>query len=78
MISSVLLQSEWVRDKAENDQKFANALVGTNFSTRKWESEWGYHLIRSKYAVASGGLKGYGFRKGPFVKYNFLSSMRRY
>ena len=25
-----------------------------------------------KYAVSSGGLKGYGFRKGPFVKYNFL------
>jgi cell division protein FtsW (lipid II flippase) len=29
-------------------------------------------LIRSKYAVASGGLYGYGFRKGPFLKYNFL------
>ena len=34
-----------------------------------------YHLIRSKYAVASGGInsgKGYGYRQGPFVKYNFL------
>ncbi|MBA7634461.1 putative peptidoglycan glycosyltransferase FtsW [subsurface metagenome] len=38
-------------------------------------NDWGYHLIRSKYAVASGGTnrgKGYGFRQGPFIKYNFL------
>jgi cell division protein FtsW (lipid II flippase) len=35
---------------------------------------WGWHLIRSKYAVASGGAKGYGFRRGPFVKYNFLEA----
>jgi len=71
-ISSVLLQSERVRKLAEDNPKLANILVGTSFSSRKWESNWGYHLIRSKYAVASGGLKGYGFRKGPFVKYDFL------
>ena len=28
--------------------------------------------MRSKFAVASGGAGGYGFRQGPFVKYNFL------
>jgi len=33
----------------------------------------GYHLIRSKYAVASGGFTGYGFRRGPFIKYAFLA-----
>lgn len=71
-ISSVLLQSERVRKKAEDNPKLANILVGTNFSERKWESDWGYHLIRSKYAIASGRNKGYGFGKGPFVKYDFL------
>ncbi len=29
-------------------------------------------MIRSEYAVASGGASGYGFGQGPFVKYNFL------
>jgi cell division protein FtsW (lipid II flippase) len=71
-ISSVLLQSEGVRTLAENNPKMANILVGSSFSTRQWESNWGYHLIRSKYAVASGGMTGYGFRKGPFIKYDFL------
>ncbi|MHC4546731.1 MAG: FtsW/RodA/SpoVE family cell cycle protein, partial [Planctomycetota bacterium] len=45
---------------------------GTKFSEKLWKSDWGYQLIRSKYAVASGGAKGYGFRQGPFVKYDFL------
>jgi len=47
----------------------------TEFSTKKWKNDWGYHLIRSKYAIASGGTnsaKGYGYRRGPFIKYNFL------
>jgi rod shape determining protein RodA len=47
-------------------------LVGKNFSRKQWKNDWGYHLIRSKYAVASGGTKGYGFRQGPFIKYDFL------
>ncbi len=71
-ISSVLLQSDWLRDKAERHPMLGEILVGTRFSTTQWKSNWGYHLIRSKYAVASGGTKGYGFGKGPFVKYNFL------
>lgn len=71
-ISCVLLQSEWIRDKAEAHPKFAKVLVGREFSTRQWEKTWGYHLIRSQYAVASGGLNGYGYRQGPFIKYNFL------
>lgn len=71
-ISSVLLQNEWVREKAEQHPTLGEWLVGGNFTTRKWRDNWGYHLIRSKYAVASGGTAGYGFGKGPFVKYNFL------
>ncbi|MHC4425651.1 MAG: FtsW/RodA/SpoVE family cell cycle protein [Planctomycetota bacterium] len=74
-ISSVLLQNAWVREKAEQHPRLGRILVGTKFSTKKWKNDWGYHLIRSKYAVASGGTnsaKGYGFRQGPFIKYNFL------
>jgi len=73
-ISSVLLQSSWIRQQAEQHPTLGRVLVGTKFSEKKWKSDWGYQLIRSKYAVASGGAKGYGFRRGPFVKYNFLDA----
>lgn len=71
-ISSVLLQNEWVQEKAEQYPRVGHILVGGNFSSRRWRNEWGYHLIRSKYALASGELRGYGFGHGPFIKYNFL------
>jgi len=73
-ISSVVLQNTWVRQKAEKHPWLGQVLVGTTFSEKQWKSDWGWHLIRSKYAVASGGLKGYGFRQGPFVKYDFLEA----
>ena len=73
-ISSVLLQNEdgWLRRKAEQNPSVSRILLGRQFSEKRWQNDWGYHLIRSKYAVASGRIKGYGFRQGPFVKYNFL------
>jgi cell division protein FtsW (lipid II flippase) len=71
-ISCVLLQSSWIREKAEQHPTLGKILVGANFSTKKWKSGWGYQLVRSKFAVASGGPGGYGFREGPFIKYNFL------
>jgi len=71
-ISSVILQNNWIRKKAEQHPLLGKILVGENFSAKKWEKNWGYHLLRSKFAVASGGLNGYGFRKGPFIKYDFL------
>jgi len=74
-ISSVLLQNDWIREKAEQYPTLGNILVGGKFSTKQWKNDWGYHLVRSKYAVASGGINhgtGYGFRAGPFIKYNFL------
>jgi len=72
-ISSVLLQNNWIREKAEQYPTLGKILVGRNFSTKRWENEWGYHLTRSKFAVASGGTRGYGFRQGPFIKYGFLT-----
>ncbi|MBN2182969.1 MAG: rod shape-determining protein RodA [Sedimentisphaerales bacterium] len=74
-ISSVLLQNSWIREKAEEHEWLGEILVGTKFTERQWENDWGYHLIRSKCAIASGGINsgaGYGYRQGPFVKYNFL------
>jgi len=74
-ISSVILQIPWVREKAEQHPALGRFLVGTEFTTRKWKNDWGYQLIRSKYAIASGGIDnatGYGFRQGPFIKYGFL------
>ncbi|MGA1979516.1 MAG: FtsW/RodA/SpoVE family cell cycle protein [Sedimentisphaerales bacterium] len=71
-ISSVLLQSSWIQEKAEQYPALGKILVGKKFSAKQWENEWGYHLTRSKFAVASGGMTGYGFRQGPFIKYDFL------
>jgi len=74
-ISSVLLQSSWVRHQAENRPWVANILLGEKFKSSQWTNHWGYHLWRSTRAVASGGENGgwgHGFRKGPFIKYRFL------
>jgi rod shape determining protein RodA len=74
-ISSVLLQSASIRAAAEKYPWLGEILVGTKFTQQQWRNDWGYHLIRSKYAIASGGIDngwGYGYRKGPFVKYDFL------
>ncbi len=71
-ISSVILQNAWIREKAEQYPALGRILVGGRFSTKQWMRDEGYQLIRSKFAVASGGMKGYGFRKGLFIKYNFL------
>jgi rod shape determining protein RodA len=71
-ISSVVLQSSWVRAKVAQNQTLSNIIVGGKFSERLWRSHLGYQIIRSKYAIGSGGLSGVGFGRGPFVKYAFL------
>jgi rod shape determining protein RodA len=71
-ISSVLLQNAWIREKARANQTFKNILVGTKYDIRNWERNEGYQLMHSKFAVASGGLGGHGYRHGPYVKYDFL------
>jgi rod shape determining protein RodA len=71
-VSSVLLQNDWIRAKVVDSPLWAKIIVGGKFDERMWRSDWGFHIIRSKYAVASGGLAGTGFGRGPFVKYNFL------
>jgi rod shape determining protein RodA len=71
-VSAVLLQNSWIREKAEQVPAFGKILVGGKFIERRWRSDAGYHITRSKYAIASGGLAGQGFGRGPFIKYNFL------
>jgi cell division protein FtsW (lipid II flippase) len=71
-ISAVLLQNSTVRQKAQEHPNIARLLVGEKFSAKKWQRDWGFNLIRSKFAIASGGLKGNGFRSGEFITYNWL------
>ena len=71
-ISSVLLQNDWFQKKTQENPTLGEILVGKKFSTKQWRRDEGFHLIRSRYAVASGRIKGYGYRQGPFIKYNFL------
>lgn len=71
-VSSVLLQSTWIRQKAQDNPALGRILVGGRFSEKQWKNDWGYHLIRAKFSVASGRLTGHGWREGPFIKYNFL------
>ena len=73
-VSSLLLQNAWLREQAQDHPWLGDTLVGTQFTEKGWKDDWGWHLIRSKYAVASGGMTGYGFRQGPFVKYDFLKA----
>ncbi len=71
-ISSVLLQNDWIYDKAMEHESLARILAGSRQGLREWESTHGYHLMHSKYAIASGGITGYGLARGPYIKYRYL------
>jgi len=69
-IASVILQSSRVQEYAEQHPRLSKLILGTRFNNRSWSAGYGFHLTRSKYAVASGGKNGQGFRQGPFIKYS--------
>lgn len=69
-ISSLLLQNKWVFEKAHEHPKLAELLAGSTTNLDKWTRDQGFHLRHSTYAIASGGLHGYGFRKGPYITEN--------
>ncbi len=71
-VATVVLQSKAVQQKLHDHPKISKIFLGRKFDQRYWSSGPGFHLERSKIAIASGGEKGYGFRKGPFIKYDFL------
>jgi rod shape determining protein RodA len=71
-VSAVLLQNDWIRQKAGQVPAFGKILVGGPFNPRRWRIDSGYHLSQSKYAIASGGVAGQGLGQGPFLKYDIL------
>jgi rod shape determining protein RodA len=70
-IGSVLLQSDWLRRQAQQHPWLSQTLVGKPTVTN-WARAEGYQLLHSKLAIASGGLFGNGWCKGPYIRYNFL------
>jgi len=74
-VSSVLLQSRidgsdnWLKQQCMTKPWLAKLLGVSSERLRTWEADEGFHLTRSKLAIASGGLSGQGYRSGPFVKY---------
>jgi rod shape determining protein RodA len=70
-IATVILQSEWVRQEAQQHPTLAQALVGKPTIGQIDKNE-GWQLLQSKLAIASGGTYGNGFRQGPYVQYNIL------
>jgi cell division protein FtsW (lipid II flippase) len=71
-VASMLLQNDWLREKARSNPTFGNIIAGGSSKLRNWERNEGYQLQQSKYAIASGGLMGYGWRNGPYLKYDLL------
>ncbi len=71
-ISAVLLQSDWIYQKAQEHPGLATVLAGSPQDLTNWKKKEGYQLMHSKIAIASGGIWGYGFRKGPYLQENTL------
>ncbi len=66
-IASVLLQNEDIYHAAENNERLAKILAGSSANLHHWKRDEGYHLTHSKQAIASGGISGFGFGKGPYL-----------
>ena len=66
-IASVLLQNEKIYNAAKKNEKLAETLAGSSANLIRWKRDKGYHLMHSKQAIASGGVFGYGFGKGPYL-----------
>ncbi|MCD6393882.1 MAG: FtsW/RodA/SpoVE family cell cycle protein [Planctomycetes bacterium] len=78
-VSAVLLQNDesWIFKLAMKHPKFADILAADRDkglsgveNLKAWKANRGFQLEHSKYATASGGLWGYGFRKGPYITQN--------
>ena len=67
-ISSVLLQNNKIMNAAKKNERLARILVGDPDNLRTWRGSDGYQLLQAKRAIASGGVTGYGFAKGPYLQ----------
>lgn len=72
-VSSVLLQNPRVYQAAHDNPRLARLLVGKPERIYEWRRNQGYQLLHSKQAVASGGLTGYGFARGPYLQDDFFT-----
>ncbi len=70
-LSSVLLQNDWIRAKALEHERLARVLAGSQRNVRYWHRNQGYQVTHAKRAIASGGLLGQGFRRGPYLRYDY-------
>jgi len=80
-ISAVLLQNDWIFQKALEHPVLADILAGDSEkgitgaeNLKSWRANRGFQLTHSLYAIASGGLRGYGFRNGPYITQNARGS----
>jgi cell division protein FtsW (lipid II flippase) len=71
-IASLVLQSPKVRTMAREHPTLARILVGRPERLYNWKEGGGYQLLQAKQAIASGGLFGYGFARGPYVQDDFF------
>ena len=67
-ISTVLLQNDTLYQAAEDHTWLAKILVGKRENLLEWKRDDGYQLLQAKRAIASGGLRGYGWGKGPYLQ----------
>lgn len=72
-IASVLLQNERIYNAAHDHPRLARLLVGRPERIYEWRRREGFQLLHSKQAVASGGLTGYGFARGPYLQDDFFA-----
>lgn len=68
-VSCVILQSEKVMNLAEKHPTVSKILIGnTVFDRLAWQRDDNWQLGHSKLAISSGGLFGFGFRRGPYLE----------
>ena len=78
-VTGVVLQAPLLRDYLREHPGVWDSIRPKDMDAKHWRKaleEWGtdsgFQLVRSKLAIGSGGLTGYGWNDGPFVHYNFL------
>ncbi len=78
-IAGVCLQSPVIREFLQEHPRVWTGLSAAGGDKEEWQRElddWeantGYQLVRSKTAVATGGLTGQGWGRGIFVEFDFL------
>jgi rod shape determining protein RodA len=71
-IASVLLQNEWIYNKVTKSPALTRIIGVEPVRLYHWKRDEGYHLRHSKYAISTGGISGYGFRKGPYSQDKYV------